>query len=482
MHRKKELESTRMGNGGQHSHDSLEDKKKGRHHRSDVVVKDSVSGGNSIMQHLSRSHNRRGSTDAPVRATVAQKMVKTLSNAASELNQKHVNTADVSQYKMIEIEPPFKKSSRSAHFVSKGYLVYQEGNYINALNIFTKAIEASDKNWLAFFWRGVAFDKLGGYGRAIRDFTSSIKVRTRRAVEEAGDGSCETANRKKIDFEEPPELAAVYFNRGIVFSHVGDDESAESDFSSALKRDPANFVFRHNRALINRRFGKYKDAQSDYVKLWMERRVMKMKTSPCEENMRPVTMSGFRKNRGVTLGRPKTGGMAAIQLHMLEMKEKEEDAKRKAGALNRRDSMRDVNSISSSVGAAAAGAEPSVYGDSMAPTNLQQMSIDQMSSVDTFSGQSGEDGPLVGSLPGGLPQIDSPGGHGGKKGTYAELDSGASVADMSSIAHTELHEQPSILTMNDDMTVVRQTEWIASPDSKPMTSGIIEQGSAESER
>ena len=186
-------------------------------------------------------------------------------------------------------------------------------------------------------------------------------------------------HRKKVDFDEPPELASVYFNRGIVFTHVGDDKSAESDFSSALKRDPANFVFRHNRALVNRRFGNYKDAQGDYVKLWMERRVMKMKTSPCEENMRPVTMSGFRKNRagvlGGTVGRPKTGGMAAIQLHLQEMKEKEEAIKRKESMLNRRESIKGSNRGGGSV---AVGIESSMHEDSMAPTNLQQMSIDQM--------------------------------------------------------------------------------------------------------
>jgi len=237
--------------------------------------------------------NRKCSMDAPLRHTISKKAIQAYTqNNRAFLNfiKNNPGSKDFSQYKMLEIEPPYNKSSRSSHFVSNGYHEYQMGNYWSSVNIFTRAIETNGNNWLAHFWRGIAFDKVGQFIRGITDFTNSIKIRTRLDKEEAGDG---LYRENKDEREEPLELAAIYFNRGIVYTHVGNDACALADFSSALKRDAGSIIFRHNRALVSRRMGKYSEARDDYVKLWMERNVNNVTTCPHPEAQRPQTMSSF---------------------------------------------------------------------------------------------------------------------------------------------------------------------------------------------
>ena len=104
----------------------------------------------------------------------------------------------------------------------------------------------------------------------------------------------------------------------MVYTHVGNDDSALKNFTSALKRDGGSVAFRHNRAMVNRRFGNYMDAKDDYVKLWMERNVNGVETSPWATEggvERPRTMSSFRaksrdNGRG-TGGRGDTANISA---------------------------------------------------------------------------------------------------------------------------------------------------------------------------
>ena len=146
----------------------------------------------TLLRELQRSgQSRRCSTDAPMRHTIAEKAIEGYTqNNRHYLNKLRNNpgSKDFSQYRMVEITPPYNKSSRSSHFVSAGYLEYRAGGHWPSVNIFTRAIETNPRNWLAFFWRGIAFDKVGQFVRGIKDLTQSIKVRARLAKEEAGDG------------------------------------------------------------------------------------------------------------------------------------------------------------------------------------------------------------------------------------------------------------------------------------------------------
>ena len=56
-------------------------------------------------------------------------------------------------------------------------------------------------------------------------------------------------------------------------------------------------------------------------------------------------------------------------------------------------------------------------------------------------------------------------------------EGGGGIAEMSSIAQTELFEQPSLLTMNDDETAARRLEFQTPVAKKPGTSGLAENSS-----
>ncbi|GMH68661.1 hypothetical protein TL16_g04982 [Triparma laevis f. inornata] len=194
-----------------------------KHHRSGMQGSkhhSNLNRGSEFSASVSRMYQRKNSMEAPVRATVALKMVKRVEEDEIIAKPSKPLINDFTQYKMLFV-------------------------------------------------------------RSLRDFTESLKLRTRLFIEERGDGDSGTHTQTSSNYdEEPKELASIYFNRAIVYTHTGDDESALKDFESAIKRDPSNVVFRHNRALVLRRDGFYKEAEGDYVKLWMERVVNRVDTSP----------------------------------------------------------------------------------------------------------------------------------------------------------------------------------------------------------
>ena len=457
------------------------------------------------VQHQQIKRSRKASMEAPARPSIAKNMLTDM-NFYKELKS-DVVTNDLSQFRMVEIEPPFNKSSRSAHFVAQGYAQYRQNNLINAVNIFTKAIEANDRNWLGYFWRGLIFDKLGGYVRAINDLTTSIKVKSRLAVEEAGDAppkhhSLDSSSRSKKGggdlVEEPIELASIYFNRGIVYCHIGDDKSAEKDFSSALKRDPGNFVFRHNRALVNRRFGNYTEAQGDYVKLWMERKVLSVENSPCETNMRPVSMSGFRKKSKRESGGGNgygSNGLLAIQEYIRELKAQEQRKSERLGIGPNGEVLKSPShkSALSAAKAAKVNQSPDNFGDrtfneegsSIADeTNLQSLSFGHFSTAS--SGKRLDDECETMEARNLFDTMDDEGSSSslGKIPSIVQGDSGfnkvsidgtmAELSIQSADDGTELQTTSLVSLKNGDAaTVVRQREFQSPNNSKPMTSGSI---------
>lgn len=91
----------------------------------------------------------------------------------------------------------------------------------------------------SYFQRAVSFERLGHIDRAIDDLTTCITI----------DANC----------------AAAYFNRSGLLSAQERYEAALVDLDMAIKLEPANKVYRSNRALLLRKKGLYLDAIKDTI-------------------------------------------------------------------------------------------------------------------------------------------------------------------------------------------------------------------------
>ena len=62
------------------------------------------------------------------------------------------------------------------YYHGMGYQLRREGDYRGAINYYTLALESSPQHFKALFNRGFAFDKLGEFSAAIRDYSSSLEL------------------------------------------------------------------------------------------------------------------------------------------------------------------------------------------------------------------------------------------------------------------------------------------------------------------
>ncbi len=97
------------------------------------------------------------------------------------------------------------------------------GNYDEAINEYTKAIEISPNSATAYSWRGFCYYNKTQYDFAIDDFTSAI-------------------NLKDTSLDQDYNL------RGLSYSAKGDYYSAISDFTKAIEINPNPLIY-NNRGL-----------------------------------------------------------------------------------------------------------------------------------------------------------------------------------------------------------------------------------------
>ncbi len=193
----------------------------------------------------------------------------------------------------------------------------KSGNYEEAVQAYTEAIEAGDNVVIAYANRCYANQFLGQHQEAIDDCTKSLELASEQAeageeiegysawevlnnravshmrlgayddaladldeaVELMPDYAEAYANRGRVlidreRFEEAievldkaveldPELAVAYGNRGLAYESLGDDKSAIADYTKAVEisKDPQAFF---NRGMLKYSTGYFDDAYDDF--------------------------------------------------------------------------------------------------------------------------------------------------------------------------------------------------------------------------
>lgn len=89
-----------------------------------------------------------------------------------------------------------------------GYAFQNAGNYKQAIEAYSRAIELDPNDAKAYSCRGIAYNNLGDHRQAIRDYDRAIEL--------------------------DPKYAWAYVGRGNAYFHRGDDEQAIRDYDRAI--------------------------------------------------------------------------------------------------------------------------------------------------------------------------------------------------------------------------------------------------------
>ncbi len=123
-------------------------------------------------------------------------------------------------------------------YLEKGILMAKSGNYSEAVENFSKALEISGNNADGYAHRGMAFERMAEYRSSVLDFSRALELRA----------------------EKPQDL----FNRGYSSMQSGKYRQAIDDFSRAASLDPANSAVFSNRGYAYRQTGNYSQSINDY--------------------------------------------------------------------------------------------------------------------------------------------------------------------------------------------------------------------------
>lgn len=129
-----------------------------------------------------------------------------------------------------------------------GYAFNQQGNYLEGINWFNKAINNDEENAIIYNNRGMSYYYLGKYSTAFYDFNKAIHLDSTFAEAYSNRGS------------------ARYNNQNIAAATEIDLRKAEADYSKALELDNTLVSAYRNRGIIRYHMEKYREGYLDLQK------------------------------------------------------------------------------------------------------------------------------------------------------------------------------------------------------------------------
>ena len=131
-------------------------------------------------------------------------------------------------------------NAEAVKFYNEGAVHYNNGNYYEAIERFTKAIEIDTNYADAYNYRGMAYDSNDDYDEAIKDYDEAIRL---------------------------DEKNYVYHNyRGMAYYHKGEYDEAIKNYNEAIRLNPNYISYYDNRGNAYYRKGEYDEAIKNYDK------------------------------------------------------------------------------------------------------------------------------------------------------------------------------------------------------------------------
>ncbi|MDE2740002.1 MAG: tetratricopeptide repeat protein [Gemmatimonadota bacterium] len=125
-------------------------------------------------------------------------------------------------------------------YISRGVEAGQRGQYSDAIENFTKAIELKPDYAKAYYARGLTYSSQGEHEQAIQDATKTIELK--------------------------PDDAEAYYTRGLIYNNQGELEQAIQDFSKTIELKPDDAEVYTIRSSIYSSQGEHEQAIQDATK------------------------------------------------------------------------------------------------------------------------------------------------------------------------------------------------------------------------
>ncbi len=134
--------------------------------------------------------------------------------------------------------------------IRNGNAAYREGRYEQAVEFFTSAIVSGELDVealaIAYNNRGVAYDQLGDYDRAVADYQEALSL-------------------KPDDTMARRNLRVVLVRRGVALANTGEYQRALTDLSRAIELGPDKAIAWLRRAQVRMESGDLEGAAADLV-------------------------------------------------------------------------------------------------------------------------------------------------------------------------------------------------------------------------
>ena len=135
---------------------------------------------------------------------------------------------------------------------------YQQGDFASALTYFTDVILLDPFDSIAYFDRGLLYEKLHDFRSAIADFSKQIQIDSSnvdsyflRGIVACKIGELDGALRDLIKVSELEEgNADAHFFRGLIREEQGNYKYALADFTKAIKMNPEHIDARIERGFV----------------------------------------------------------------------------------------------------------------------------------------------------------------------------------------------------------------------------------------
>ncbi len=144
--------------------------------------------------------------------------------------QVKIQTLTVAELESFKLQTRLSQEMPYLSLFTLGIYRYLDGNWDEAINRFSKALEEVEEPWSAlkqqvvYFYRGTSSAFKKDYKSAIADFTKSIKLN--------------------------PNLAEAYYHRGLVYAEQNNYQQAIADYDRAIKLDPKLALAYYHRGLV----------------------------------------------------------------------------------------------------------------------------------------------------------------------------------------------------------------------------------------
>jgi tetratricopeptide (TPR) repeat protein len=138
-------------------------------------------------------------------------------------------------------------SSAATEYFRSGLRYFKAGNYQEAVNEYSKALQLDSRDVATYYNRGIAYDNLKLYQQSISDFDKAINLIS--------------DNSRLASFD-----SQTYAYRGIVYNKLANYQMAISDFNKAADLDPRSPHVYYNRGFAYHKLSKYQEAINDFDK------------------------------------------------------------------------------------------------------------------------------------------------------------------------------------------------------------------------